>query len=47
MRTDSNSGRPQLRFGDLSREFIVALTIVLVGLMQATAKAEGLSPGRG
>src|SRR5882672_640802 len=47
MRTDSNSGGPHLRFGDLSREFIVALTIVLVGLMQATAKAEDYRLGAG
>jgi len=47
MRTDSNSGRPHLRFRDLSREFIVALTIVLVGLMQATAKAEDYRLGAG
>ena len=47
MRTDSNSGRPHLRLGDLSREFIVALTIVLVGLMQATAKADDYRLGAG
>jgi polysaccharide biosynthesis/export protein len=47
MRTDSNSGGPRLRFGDLAREFIVALTIVLVGLMQATAKAEDYRLGAG
>jgi polysaccharide export outer membrane protein len=47
MRTDSNSGCPHLRFGVVAREFIVALTIVLVGLMQATAKAEDYRLGAG
>jgi polysaccharide export outer membrane protein len=47
MRTDPNSGCPHLRLGDLAREFIVALTIVLVGLMQATAKAEDYRLGAG
>jgi polysaccharide export outer membrane protein len=47
MRTDSNSGGPHLRYGDVARKCIVALTIVLVGLMQATAKAEDYRLGAG
>jgi len=47
MRTDLTGGCPHLRFWHLAREFIVALTIVLVGLMQATAKAEDYRLGAG
>jgi polysaccharide biosynthesis/export protein len=47
MRTDLNGGCPRLRFGNLAREFVVSLTIVLVGLMQATAQAEDYRLGAG
>ena len=47
MRTDLNGSCPRLRFGNLAREFFVSLTIVLVGLMQATAQAEDYRLGAG
>jgi polysaccharide export outer membrane protein len=47
MRTDPNGGCPRLRFGNIAREFVVSLTIVLVGLMQATAQAEDYRLGAG
>jgi len=47
MRTDLHGGCPRLRFGRLAREFVVTLTIVLVGLMQATAKSEDYRLGAG
>jgi polysaccharide export outer membrane protein len=47
MRTDPNDRRPQLRAGHFARVFIVALTTVLVGLMQATAKSEDYRLGAG
>jgi len=46
MRTDP-SGCPRVRFADLVRKFVVSLTIVLIGLMQATAQAEDYRLGAG
>jgi polysaccharide biosynthesis/export protein len=46
MRTDL-SGCPRVRFADLVRGFVVSLTMVLVGLMQATAEAEDYRLGAG
>jgi len=46
MRTDP-SGCPRVRFADLVRKFVVSLTIVLMGLMQATAQAEDYRLGAG
>jgi polysaccharide biosynthesis/export protein len=47
MRTDQNDRRPQLRAGHFARVFIVALTTVLVGLIQASAKSEDYRLGAG
>jgi polysaccharide export outer membrane protein len=47
MHTDLNGGCPRLRFGNLARAFAVSLTIVLVGLMQATAQADDYRLGAG
>ena len=46
MRTDP-SGCPRVRFADLVRGFVVSLTMVLMGLMQATAEAEDYRLGAG
>jgi polysaccharide export outer membrane protein len=47
MPTDQVNRRPQLRAGHLARAIIVILTIVLVGLTQATAKSEDYRLGAG